>query len=189
MTTSWRNEHLLAVVPHGRATDLLMSENTWRDVGGIVSIADPYAGKRPPRTGFDRVPYRLSLSFDDVESPTHDYYVPPDLNDVRQLLAFGSKYDADAASLSVAEKRLVVHCHAGVSRSTAAALAIVAQRLGPGMEEAAMQLVAVCTESGRCDPNALIVRYADELLERDGALVRAVATHAGWVAAAKGPYG
>ncbi len=66
---------------------------------------------------------------------------------------------------------LLVNCVAGVSRSTALAMAILADRLGPGREsEAAERLFAVRPQAV---PNLLILRHADAALDRGGRLVEA----------------
>jgi len=83
---------------------------------------------------------------------------------VDKLIAFGRSWDARSPML--------VHCWAGVSRSTAAAFTIVCDRLGPGSErDIAGELRA---RAPHAQPNRLIVRLADEALGRDGAMVRAV---------------
>lgn len=67
---------------------------------------------------------------------------------------------------------LLIHCFAGVSRSTAAAY-ILACAEHPGEEQAlAAQLRALCPEA---TPNPLMVALADTILGRDGAMSRAIA--------------
>ena len=67
---------------------------------------------------------------------------------------------------------LLIHCQVGVSRSTAIALAILADRLGPGQEGEALQ--ALLRLRPQAIPNLLVVSLADDLLARNGALRRAV---------------
>ncbi len=68
---------------------------------------------------------------------------------------------------------LLIHCHAGVSRSTAAAY-ILACATRPAGEEAALaaHLRTACPEA---TPNALMVALADAALERGGAMHAAIA--------------
>jgi predicted protein tyrosine phosphatase len=67
---------------------------------------------------------------------------------------------------------MVVHCWAGISRSTAAAYTVLCDRAGPGAErEIADDLRA---RAPHAQPNRLIVRLADEALGRGGAMVRAI---------------
>lgn len=65
---------------------------------------------------------------------------------------------------------LLVHCFAGVSRSTAAAYILACANDGDAQALAA-QLRALCPEA---TPNALMVALADTILARDGAMSRAV---------------
>jgi len=67
---------------------------------------------------------------------------------------------------------LLIHCFAGVSRSTAAAY-VLACATRPGEEQAlAVELRTLCPEA---TPNPLMVALADTILERDGAMTRAIA--------------
>jgi predicted protein tyrosine phosphatase len=83
---------------------------------------------------------------------------------VDQLLEFGRGWDAKAPML--------VHCWAGISRSTAATYTVLCDRAGPGAErEIANELRA---RAPHAQPNRLFVRLADEALGRGGAMVRAI---------------
>lgn len=64
------------------------------------------------------------------------------------------------------EDTLVVHCFAGVSRSTAAAIAILADRLGNA--NAAVQRIK--SVRPQLCPNPVITKFADEILGLDGKL-------------------
>ena len=64
------------------------------------------------------------------------------------------------------EDTLVVHCFAGVSRSTAAAIAILADRLG-NVDAAGQRIKSVRPQP--C-PNPVIIKFADEILGLDGKL-------------------
>lgn len=115
-----------------------------------------------PPDGF--APQRhLRLAIDDITEPwlgrTH-----PTEEHISRLLAFSRSWDGRLPML--------LHCYAGVSRSTAAAFAVLCDRLGPGHEDHAARLVR--ERAPHADPNRLIVRIADSLLGRDGRMVRAV---------------
>ena len=85
-------------------------------------------------------------------------------NAMRQVLDFG-----DAAR----GRPLLVHCWAGISRSSAAAYAI-ACGCNPGFErEIAMELRRRAPEA---TPNRLMVVLADDLLVRNGVMVDAIAS-------------
>jgi predicted protein tyrosine phosphatase len=66
----------------------------------------------------------------------------------------------------------VVHCFAGISRSTAGAY-VAACALNPQRDE---QQIAwdIRRASRTAQPNARIVSIADDLLKRDGRMVRAI---------------
>lgn len=65
--------------------------------------------------------------------------------------------------------RLYVHCHAGVSRSTATAYLSLACRYGPGHEKDAFaELLGVTVKPW---PNRSIIAHADALLGRNGRLL------------------
>lgn len=75
------------------------------------------------------------------------------------------------------ESRIFVHCYAGVSRSPAVALALYAKALGPGKEREAMILTEESAPYKGIWPNSLIVKHADKILDRKGALIQA---HKDW---------
>jgi predicted protein tyrosine phosphatase len=83
---------------------------------------------------------------------------------VDRLITFGRSWDAKAP--------MIVHCWTGVSRSTAATFTILCDRAGPGSEDEIARMLR--TRAPHAQPNKLIVRLADEALDRGGAMVRAV---------------
>jgi predicted protein tyrosine phosphatase len=93
--------------------------------------------------------------------------IPPSLRDVERLLAFGRDL------INAPHSHLLIHCHAGVSRSTAAAALILAQA-GPDRPARAVFDV-VSSIRPRAWPNLRILELGDALLGRDGEIVAAVA--------------
>ena len=92
---------------------------------------------------------------------------PPREEDVSALLAFGRDLMAEPP----ADAHLLVHCHAGVSRSTASMALVLAQGLP---DIAADRIFAeVLRIRGKAWPNLRIVEMGDALLGRSGALVAA----------------
>jgi len=69
------------------------------------------------------------------------------------------------------EVPLVIHCHAGVSRSTATALVALALD-APGREREAAALLRQMSPFAY--PNELLVKHADDALGRRGALLDAL---------------
>jgi predicted protein tyrosine phosphatase len=105
----------------------------------------------------------LVLSIDDIAEPIAGYTVPAQEH-VERLIDFVGLWDRTAP--------MVVHCYAGISRSTAAAFT-AACMLNPDRDE---QQIAweIRRASRTAQPNARIVAIADQLLKRDGRMVRAV---------------
>ena len=105
----------------------------------------------------------LRVQMDDITAPT-DGFVAPNEAHIVQVLDFVRGWDRSAP--------LVVHCYAGISRSTASAFA-AACMLNPDRDEGeiARQIRAA---SPIASPNRLIVTLADKALGRDGRMVRAL---------------
>ena len=133
-----------------------------RDVRCIVSIGDP--GEKKPR-GFTQVPVRLRLEFGDLrDAHLGDGRVPPpEPDDVEQIVRF-----VDA----IVGTRTLIHCQQGISRSTAAAFIVTAKLLGPGRELEALDHVVKLRPIAL--PNTRMVRFADAILGRAGAMSRAL---------------
>ena len=131
----------------------------------VLSILDP-DWPDPPEFE-DYAPHRrLGLRFHDIIDPMPGRSAPT-RDDVVRLLAFGHELsDAEAC-------HLLVHCHAGVSRSTAATALILAQA-HPGLP-AREVLDAVSRIRPRAWPNLRILEFGDELLGRSGEIAAAAA--------------
>ena len=114
---------------------------------GVITIEEPDTDD-PFRT--DAVP-QLVLQFHDIDM-TMLGYVEPEPEHIQQALTFARETDGP----------LLIHCRAGVSRSTAIALAIAADRLGAGNERQACEWLLETYPLAQ--PNRLIVFLADQLL-------------------------
>ena len=132
----------------------------------VLSILDPECPDPPEFE--DYAPHRrLALRFHDIIDPAPGRYAPS-RDDVARLLAFGRELGEPAAC------HLLVHCHAGVSRSTAATTLILAQA---NPERPAHEVLdAVSRIRPRAWPNLRILEYGDELLGRRGEIVTAAGT-------------
>lgn len=108
--------------------------------------------------GFHRV------AVHDVSEATPGMTVP-DADHVRDLIRF-----LDAWSVG---SPLVVHCWAGVSRSTATAF-IAACRHNPDTDESVIAR-AIRDASPTAAPNTRLVAFADQMLGRDGRMIAAIA--------------
>ena len=134
-------------------------------VSHVLSILDP-DWPVPEAFGAFGEHAKLELRFHDVIEDSRDV-IPPNEADVRAILAFGRDLQAEAAS------RLLVHCHAGISRSTASMALILAQAQPSLPAEALMQGILGIRE--KAWPNLRILEMGDAMLGRGGALPAAAA--------------
>jgi predicted protein tyrosine phosphatase len=141
-----------------------LDDHSAAGVTHVLSILDPdwpdpaaFAAFAPHR--------RLALRFHDIIEPTPDRLLPS-REDVARLLAFGRELGEPTGN------HLLVHCHAGVSRSTAAAALILVQAYPD--KPAGETLDAVARIRPRAWPNLRILEFGDELLGRGGEIVAAV---------------
>lgn len=105
----------------------------------------------------------LVLAVDDITMPT-DGYTAPAHEHVQRLIDFVGAWDRSSP--------MVIHCFAGISRSTAGAY-VAACALNPQRDE--MQIAWDIRRASRtAQPNSRIVSIADRLLKRDGRMVRAI---------------
>jgi predicted protein tyrosine phosphatase len=107
----------------------------------------------------------LVLAIDDITSPMEGYTAPAQEH-VERLIHFVGQWDRAAP--------MVVHCYAGISRSTAGAY-VAACALNPSRDELRIAQ-AIRRASRTAKPNVAIVSIADRLLKRDGRMVRAIET-------------
>ena len=130
----------------------------WQGVTHVISLLvedDRSLVKLP--WGFNPANH-LFLDMDDVINPESD--LAPTRHQVLQILNWTKNLPHDSV--------LLVHCFAGVSRSTAAALAIKVQELGVDqIDDAIAWLISVRPQAF---PNPVIIQIADELLKANGKL-------------------
>lgn len=129
----------------------------------VVTILDP---EWPDPADFATyAPHRREVwRFHDIigEQPG---MVHPEPAHVEAILELGERLRAEPVD------HLLVHCHMGVSRSTATAAILLAQH-NPGREAEVFAHVGAIRRQAW--PNSRMVRFADELLGRGGALVGAM---------------
>jgi predicted protein tyrosine phosphatase len=105
----------------------------------------------------------LRVQMDDITEAAEGFVAPSDIH-IEQVLNFVRGWDRNAP--------LVVHCYAGISRSTASAFAAVCA-LNPHRDEIAIARL-IRAASPIAAPNRLIVSLADKALGRDGRMLRAL---------------
>ncbi len=105
----------------------------------------------------------LVLAVDDIITPIVGYTAPAHEH-VQRLIDFVNAWDRTTP--------MVMHCFAGISRSTAGAY-VAACALNPQRDE--MQIAWDIRRASRtAQPNSRIVSIADRLLKRDGRMMRAI---------------
>lgn len=116
---------------------------------------------------------RVTLRFNDIIDPKPGMVMPAPEH-VGEILRFGEDLRGSAAGRSAGH--LLVHCHMGISRSTAAMLTLMAQNDAEGASED--ELFARLREvRPQAWPNSVMIGFADEQLGRQGRLTEALRRH------------
>ncbi|MCP4937396.1 MAG: tyrosine protein phosphatase [bacterium] len=105
----------------------------------------------------------LKLPMNDIESPASGF-VTPSTQHVEQLIKYALQWDQ--------LNPLVIHCWAGISRSTAAAF-IALCALNPHQDELHIAR-SIRNKSVTATPNSLLVSCADQVLGRSGQMINAI---------------
>ena len=105
----------------------------------------------------------LNVTVSDIIVELDGHILPAEAH-VAEILAFVRNWDR--------AEPLLIHCYAGVSRSTAAAF-IAACALAPERPEIEIAQ-AIRDASPTASPNTLLVQVADRMLERNGRMIAAV---------------
>ena len=140
--------------------------SVYREAGvtHVLSLLDPEASS--PQCLETLTPHcRLELRFHDAIMPEPGVILPAPEH-VEQLLRFGRE-----ALASVRGAHLLIHCHAGVSRSTAAAILCLTQAYPT--RSAYDTLGDVVRLQPAAWPNLRLLELGDEALGRHGELIAA----------------
>lgn len=150
-------------MPRLHVCSLSRLEETVEKTGAshVVTLLSDAAGVIRPEGIPEEQHLRLIAS--DITEPL-DGHILPGTAHVERLITFIKAWDRQAP--------LVIHCWAGISRSTAAAY-IAASILNPQLEEddLATRLRAAAPSA---TPNPRLIALADSLLYRDGRMIKAI---------------
>jgi predicted protein tyrosine phosphatase len=108
--------------------------------------------------------HRLVLRFHDIPGP-QEGLTHASIADIETLITFARTWRGPAP--------LLTHCWAGISRSTASAYIIACLHHPPGTERNLAQLLR--RAAPEATPNRLMIALADEILQRDGRMIQAIA--------------
>ena len=105
----------------------------------------------------------LHVAINDIAVAQGGMILPGEAH-VRRILDFAAEWDR--------QRPMVVHCFAGISRSTATAY-MIAAAANPARDEAELAHL-LRWNSPSATPNARMIALADQILQRDGRMVRAI---------------
>jgi predicted protein tyrosine phosphatase len=146
----------IEVVSRLEAGEILCTPHRCAEVTYLLSIGD---ANDPLPEGYENAERKLRLLIADVvteEGATEE--------DVRRITQLAEQLRSESGTL-------LIHCEAGVSRSTATALIMYACWLGRGREDEAMR--RVIAQRPFAIPNRRMVALADSFLALNGRLLQA----------------
>jgi predicted protein tyrosine phosphatase len=133
---------------HEGALELVQQQPFHHDIAFITSPQTPF-----PVPGSEGILKKarnsIMLQFDDVDGPMEDF-VPPRREQIKELLEWACD-----------KTNLVISCRAGISRSSAAAVVVMASRVS-------ILDALTILEPETHWPNLLIVQYGEEILRKPG---------------------
>ncbi len=105
----------------------------------------------------------IKMLIDDISEP-RDGFILPEKHHVQSLLDFTDDWDTS--------KPLLVHCHMGISRSTATSLGVAAKFDPDNIELIIEKLKEIAPHAS---PNKLMTKYYDEILNLNNRLYSSLA--------------
>ena len=150
-----------------------------RDVTHVLSIIDPGRDEPDVFRRYGAI-QRTTLRFHDAIEPGPGLILPT-VSDVEAILAWGRVAYARGAvgggdertgADAMVDGHMLVHCHMGISRSTAAMTILLAQAHPDESEVSITERVRAIRPIAW--PNLLMIGFADEILGRSGRLTASV---------------
>ncbi len=145
-----------SVLSRIKLAEVVCSPERCAEISYLVSIGD---WDDPLPKGYENAARRLRWLIADVVTEEGATEV-----DIRRIVNLAEELRSESGTI-------LIHCEAGISRSTATALIIYACWLGRGREDEAMQ--RVIAQRPFSSPNRRMVALADKLLALDGRLLEA----------------
>ncbi len=143
----------------------------------LISVLHPELIPDTPKTIAPDQHFKLAI--DDIEAP-HEGLQHAELKHIDALCQFADTWHAKTTNhetssdltCDTSQGSLIVHCYAGISRSTAAAFVVLCA-LNPKVDELTIaKYMRNC--SATAAPNRLIVSLGDEVLGRKGRMTKAI---------------
>lgn len=162
----------ILVCPLSRVTEVVAARRPQR----VVSLLDPDVAF--PELGPAYAERHLRLSFHDVHAGAEGA-TPPSVAHITELLAFLSARDSTDT--------ILIHCRAGIGRSTATAF-VAACLDHPDVSEREIA-IALRRTSPTARPNETLIRLADAAMQRQGrmsAAIRETGRGLAWVTVQEG---
>ena len=147
-----------------------LDRHSARAVTHVLSILDPDWPDPEAFLAYDPH-HRTILRFHDAVEPGPGV-VLPQVGHVEAILGFGRALAHGAEERQDGEGHLLIHCHAGISRSTAAMAMILAQAHPDEDEERIVRRLQEIRPQAW--PNSIMIGFADDLLGRNGRMTAAV---------------
>lgn len=147
----------LIVTPLSRLHEIAEAHKAQR----IVTLIN--SATRVERPGHVGEHDHLFLGFNDIVEPQEGMILPGEKH-VRDLFAFAQDWDR--------QNPMIIHCYAGVSRSTAGAY-MTSLFLNPDQDETELAL-ELRRRAPTATPNAKLIAIADDILGRKGRMVDAI---------------
>ncbi len=133
-------------------------EHSARRILTLINAATPV-----PRPDEVHEKDHLFLGFNDITEPMEGMVAPNEAH-VLEIIRWAKEWNR--------AHPMVVHCYAGISRSTAAAY-ISALTLNPGLDEYALAN-ELRARAPTATPNIRLIGFADEIMGRKGRMIEAI---------------
>lgn len=144
-----------------KVTDLEKSLEISKEFDAVIGLLDKRQ-KQWMERGLGKIPNRKMFWFDDVPEGYND---GPERKDIDEIIAHVKEKD-----LLNPEKKVLVHCFAGISRSTATAISLLVMR-GWKIDSA---INHIHIQRPHMWPNELVLKHFDDALDLKGELTKAV---------------